>query len=122
VANGAGNETRQLAGLLIEVERSTKSIPALKNKIAKLVSLIRGNRDECRHLLGTGANKVIYLVGSSYGVNPEGHMRRLLRLCEAADATFFRIASLEAVLALQPAEILRSPVWCRPGEEGPCVL
>lgn len=112
-ANG-GMEKR--SGFFLEVERSGKADRALTEKLRRYGAFYYGGGFEQR--FGLRALRVLWLIGSEYGIEPDRQIDRMAKLAEAAGVTFLRFAALGAFLATPISDLLTRPDWRQPRSEG----
>src|SRR5205807_2320783 len=68
-------------------------------------------------LFGTRALRLLFLVGSDYGLRPDRQVQLCCRLAEQAGLTIARFATLDELLAMRrPCDLLSAPIWKQPGQ------
>ena len=107
-------EGERTAAFALEAERSGKGLRTLTDRIRRLGDFYYGGHYE--RAFGTRALRVLYLVGSDYGISPERWIEDVLEIAERLEVTILRFAPLDYFLALDPAEVLFAPIWRKPGE------
>ncbi len=100
---------QKLAGFFIEVERSAKSQIALERKFTCY------GRFYYKAEFGTRALRILFLVGSDYGINPMHQIAKYSRMCEHLNVTAIRFAVLDTLLDTDPTRIFDTPIWLRTG-------
>ncbi len=108
------------SSFFLEVERSDKSEQVLREKFQRYGAFYYGG--EYERIFGTKALRVLFLIGSSYGIRPEHRCAKLSALAEEARVTFLRFTPLDAFVALPAPEVLVAPIWRKPGEPEPTPL
>lgn len=114
LARQAGGQERQVA-FFVEVERTDKSVRAISEKFERINAYYRGGGHELR--FGTRSLRVLYLLGSDYGIRPERKAVRMAELAAAVGATFLCFAPLRDFLVLDPCEVFYTAIWRRPGHD-----
>jgi len=103
------------SGFFLELERSAKSRETLEERFKRLGDFYYGGRYEA--IFGIKALRVLFIVGSDYGLNPEGQIKRLSAICEQLGVTFLRFAPLETISSYEAEQLLFSSIWRQPKEE-----
>jgi len=115
----AGGEERK-SSFCIEVERSTKSDRLLREKFRRYGQFYYGGGFTERFQVR--ALRVLFLIASDYGIDPERRIAHLFNVAQEAGVTFLLFAPLDAFLALDPARALVSDIWKRPGHDRPVAI
>ncbi len=105
----------KMSGFFLEVERSGKSEQALEKKFRLYGELYYQGLYEAQ--FGTKALRILFLVGSDYGINPQRQIEKLIKICNKLNVTIFRFAPLKDFLALEPASTLFADIWRQPKED-----
>ncbi len=105
----------KISGFFLEVERSGKSEQALEKKFRLYGQLYyQGFYEE---QFGTKALRILFLVGSDYGINPQRQIEKLMRICRRLNITIFRFCSLNEFLIQNSSNVLTAEIWDQPNVE-----
>lgn len=105
----------KMSGFFLEVERSGKSEQALEKKFRLYGELYYQGLYEAQ--FGTKALRILFLVGSDYGINPERQIEKLMRICNKLNVTIFRFAPLKDFLTENASNILTTQIWRHPNTD-----
>jgi hypothetical protein len=110
------------SGFFIEVERSSKPVRSLIEKIQRYRTLYYEHLSAYEEQFRTRSCRVLFLVGADYGINPKRRIEQLAAICRQAGVTFFRFAPVSDFLAQSPAVALSSSYWRQPNGDGLAAL
>ena len=116
----ATHDGEKLSGFFLEVERSGKSQQALEKKFRLYGHLYYEGYYQAR--FGTNALRVLFLVGSDYGINPQRQITKLEAICQRLNVTIFRFCPLDRFLNERPDRIFTAEIWHQPNSDELCSL